>query len=98
MMPRTMIPLSRRIKFFLNPVLDKQHQRALLDYFQAIIFCQHNARVIADFEDRMSAVISRATNRMSKPYYTKEAMLAEIEDALQRSYDEGYEEGKKDAA
>jgi len=35
---------------------------------------------------------------MSKPYYTKEAMLAEISEFENRTYDDGYQEGRKDLA
>lgn len=67
------------------------------DYFLRIFFCHHNARVIADFEERMSSVIYAATNgRMSKAYYTKEVMISEIEDAFSEQYKEGYEDGKND--
>lgn len=70
--------------------------RTIKDYFLALIYCQHNARIIADFEDRMSSVIYAATDRMSKPYYSKEAMLAEIKDAQDRLYQDAYEEGQSD--
>lgn len=67
------------------------------NYFLRIWFCHHNARVIADFEERMTSVIYTATGgRMSKPYYTKETMIAEINEHLSNQYDEGYEDGKNE--
>jgi hypothetical protein len=63
------------------------------------IYAQHNARVIIDFENRMSAVICEASGHlMSKPYYTAEAMLAQIHEHQQQFYAEGYADGRKDVA
>lgn len=99
MKTQTYCPLIRRVKDVLNPIFDKKYGRSLLDYVLAVMFCQHNARVIADFEDRMSSVIYDATGgRMSKPYYEKAAMSAGIADAFQRTYEEGYKDGKEDGA
>lgn len=68
------------------------------DWFLQIWFCHHNARVIADFEKRMSMVIYDATGgAMSKPYYTLEAMQGEINAFIERERDEAYAEGRKDA-
>ena len=65
---------------------------------ERVYFCHHNARVIEDFEDRMCSVIYDATDgRMSKPYYTREAMSVEITAAFERQYNEGYEDGQKDS-
>lgn len=69
------------------------------DYFLRIFYCHHNARVIADFEDRMTSVIYTATNgKMSKPYYPKEVMIYEIEQALSDQYDEGYKDATEELA
>lgn len=68
------------------------------DYFLRFIYAQHNARVIIDFENRMSAVIYEASGgMMSKSYYTEEAMLAQIREHADRERDEWYAEGRKDA-
>lgn len=61
-----------------------------------VIYCHHNARVLADMEWRFSVVLSEVTRGMSKPYYTKEAMLAEIQAKWIEDYDEAYQEGFKD--
>ena len=62
------------------------------------IYAQHNARVITDFEHRMRMVIWDATGGlMSKPYYTLEAMRAEIAAHLSAQYEDAYAEGRKDA-
>lgn len=50
----------------------------IIGWFQRVYYCHHNARVIADFEDRMSFVLWSCTKGMSKPYYDKHAMVAEI--------------------
>jgi hypothetical protein len=69
------------------------------NWLERFIYAQHNARVIVGFEDRMSSVIYAATGgMMSKPYYTTEAMLAQIDEARQREYDEAYQEGRRDLA
>jgi len=69
------------------------------DWFLRFIFAQHNARVIANFEDRMCSVIYEASGEMmSKPYYTTEAMLAQIREAQSREYDRAYAEGRRDLA
>lgn len=69
------------------------------DWFLRWIYAQHNARVIINFEDRMVSVIYAASGgMMSKPYYTKEAMLAEIRRHESETFDEGYQEGQKDKA
>lgn len=62
------------------------------------IHAQHNARVIRDFENRMTSVIHAATGVMSKPYYTADAMLTEIAAAQARAYDDAYAEGRRDLA
>jgi hypothetical protein len=69
------------------------------DWFLRWIYAQHNARVIADFEDRMVSVIYAATGGlMSRPYYTTEAMLQCIREFESRTFDDGYREGQKDLA
>ena len=67
------------------------------DWFLRWVYAQHNARVIIDFESRMSTVVWAATGgMMSKAYYTAEAMLAEIRDAEERAYNLAYAEGRAD--
>jgi hypothetical protein len=63
------------------------------------VYAQHNARVLIDFENRMSAVICEATGHvMSKSYYTVEAMLSQIAEHHSRLYDDAYAEGRRDTA
>lgn len=67
------------------------------DWFLRWIYAQHNARVIIDFESRMSAVICAATGgMMSKPYYREETMLQVIEEYHSKLYDDGYKDGHSD--
>jgi NTP pyrophosphatase (non-canonical NTP hydrolase) len=65
------------------------------NWLAQIWFCHHNARVLADMEVRMARVIHHATGTMSKPYYTLESMLAEIDDRSNTLYDEAYKEGRE---
>jgi hypothetical protein len=63
------------------------------------VYAQHNARVIEDFESRMVAVAYEGSGgMMSKPYYTKEAMIGAFQDYQNRQYDEAYQEGRRDLA
>jgi hypothetical protein len=66
-------------------------------WFERVYYCHHNARVISDFEWRMACVLTECTRGMSKPYYTIEAMRAEISDYQQQLYKDGYDEGYADA-
>jgi hypothetical protein len=75
------------------------HWWSFQDWCLRWIHAQHNARVIVDFENRMSSVIADATgSMMSKSYYTTEAMIAEMAAFRQRECDEAYAEGRKDLA
>jgi len=51
-------------------------------WFERIIYCHHNARVLADMEWRLSCVLDHCTNGMSKPYYSIGAMKVEIDDFI----------------
>ena len=63
------------------------------------VYAQHNARVIVDFENRMTSVVYDASGgMMSKPYYTVEAMAEQIADAKSRAYDNAYADGRRDLA
>lgn len=68
----------------------------LKNWFLRIYYCHHNARVIEDFEHRMSLVLCECTRGMSKPYYDVDAMLPEIRDFMQEQWDDGYAEGQRD--
>lgn len=71
---------------------------SICNVIEQFIFARHNARVVADFESRMVAVIHEASGgMMSKPYYTKEVMLDQIREASSRTWDDAYAEGRKDA-
>lgn len=83
--------------FMINLEISHPRVRGFLYWFERLYWAQHNAKVIEDFEDRMSRVIYAATDgRLSKPYYAVEAMEAEIYDAFIRKYDEGYSDGVHD--
>jgi hypothetical protein len=67
-------------------------------WFERIIYCHHNARVLSDMEYRMSCVLNHCTRGMSKPYYAVDDMLSEIDqyisDRCEEAVDdemEGYE-------
>lgn len=63
------------------------------------IYAQHNARELADFEDRMSWLLCHVTgSRMSKPYYAIETMRPIVDEWLQDEYEAAYQEGRKDLA
>lgn len=48
-------------------------------WFARLWWAQHNARVLADIEWRMSLLVEEATGgRMSKPYYSLDQMRPEI--------------------
>ena len=66
-------------------------------WFERVYYCHHNARVIADFEWRMSCVLTECTRGMSKPYYDIEDMRVQIQDFLTETYQEGYDEGYANA-
>lgn len=67
-------------------------------WLESLIYFRHNAKVIEDFEDRMRTVICTATgSMMSKPYYTKDAMLPMIDQHHRRLYDEGFDDGLDEA-
>lgn len=66
------------------------------EWFERVYYCHHNARVIADFEHRMACVLCECTSGMSKPYYTKEAMIAEIQSFMSDKYNEAYADGVAD--
>lgn len=48
-------------------------------WVERVIYCHHNARVLADMEWRLGCVLNHCTNGMSKAYYPVEAMKAEID-------------------
>lgn len=67
-------------------------------WIERVIYCHHNARVLSDMEYRLACVLDTATGgQMSKPYYEKDIMLAEIEDYLNNERDEAYNAGYNDA-
>lgn len=65
-------------------------------FIERHVYAKHNVDVIVDFEHRMSVVLCECTRGMSKPYYTAEAMCAEISDFLSQKYDEGYDDAIAD--
>ena len=63
------------------------------------IYAQHNARVLSDFESRMSSTVYLATGgMMSKPYYTIEAIRSQIEEHHNSLYEDAYSDGREDLA
>lgn len=61
-----------------QPILDG------IEWIERVIYCHHNARVLVDMESRFSHVLSHVTNRMSKAYYSTDAMIAECDAAMER--------------
>lgn len=60
------------------------------DWFIRFVYAQHNARVIADFENRMSTLLERATGGViSKPYCKIDVMLDAVEEFHNLLYDAG---------
>lgn len=67
-----------------------------LRWFERVVYCHHNARVVEDFEDKVSTILWNFSN-LSKPYYTKEVCVAAISEHISDRVDEAYSEGRKDA-
>lgn len=68
-----------------------------VNWLRRFYYAQHNARVIEDFENRMSFLVCLATGQwMSKPYYTIEEMRAQVNNHHQREYAYGYNDGIDD--
>lgn len=73
--------------------------REIREWFERIIYCHHNARVLADTEWRLSSVLCEATGgKMSKPNYEEQIMLAVIRDHMQEQYEQGYNDAKEELA
>lgn len=73
------------------------HWERARDWVLRFVHAQHNARVIIDFERRMTSVIHEATGYlMSKPYYELDTMLDLIREHHSKLFDDGYEEAKLD--
>ena len=98
--------LTRRLRLWWwnevkNPILYSSFWLMRIDpiiaWIERVIYCHHNARVIADFERRMSVVLCNCTRAMSKPYYAADAMCSEINSYINERCDEAYDEGRKDA-
>lgn len=49
------------------------------EWCERIIYCHHNARVLAEMEWRLGCVLNHCTRGMSKPYYTLDDMRKEID-------------------
>lgn len=96
-MIKTIIRMLRSGDRDLIPLVVGAQTARVRDFFLRFVYAQHNARVIIDFESRMSAVIYAATGGlMSKSYYHEDAMLAEIREHESRERDFWYAEGRKD--
>ena len=66
-------------------------------WWMRIWHCHHNARVIEQFESRMSGVLYTATGgKLSKAYYDERLMCSEIEQYLSDTYEEGYQDALKE--
>lgn len=73
--------------------------REVRDWFEQIIYCHHNARVLAETEWRLSSVLCEATGgKMSKPGYDEQTMLIHIRDYMQEQYEQGYNDAKEELA
>lgn len=75
-----------------------EQYRTWKDWLSAIWNAQHNACVIADFEERMSELLDVATcGQLSKPYYEINSIIKSmIEDEFTKSYEEGYKDALRD--
>lgn len=74
-----------------------QYWMPVREWFERILFCHHNARVLADMEYRFSCVLCEATGgKMSKAYYEKDVMLAVVRDFHEELYQDGYADGQAD--
>lgn len=61
------------------------------------VYAQRTYRELIELEDNMVSVIYEATGgMMSKPNYTKDAMLQMIRQHHADLYDDGYKDGHKD--
>ena len=69
----------------------------MIEWLKRFWYAQHNARVLADMEWRFILAIEEATNgRMSKAYYSIEAMRSEIAAARNETYQMGYDDAKSE--
>jgi hypothetical protein len=64
---------------------------------ERVIYCHHNARVLADLEYRMSVLLCEATDVLSKPHYNIDVMTGAIAEKNRRVYREGYDDAKEEA-
>lgn len=66
------------------------------EWFERVIYCHHNARVLADMEYRMSCLLEAATGgKMSKAYYDKDTVAVYVHDHHQYLYQEGWDDAVK---
>lgn len=71
--------------------------RDVKDWFLRWVYAQHNARVLADMENRFCIVLCEASgNMMSKAYYDKDVMLNQIALHHQKLYNDGYCDAEED--
>lgn len=97
-MIKTIFRLMSNGDSHLVPIVISAQWDRVKNFFLRYVYAHHNARVIIDFENRMSSVIYAATGgMMSKSYYTEEVMLDQIREFQNREMDEWYAEGRKDA-
>ena len=69
---------------------------AAFEWCERVVYCHHNARVLADMEYRFSCVLDHATGgRMSKPYYDKEMIYSVIDDYQNEQIDDAVKDALK---
>lgn len=64
---------------------------------ERVIYCQHNARVLAEMEWRLSVILERATGgKLSKAYYDVPTMTAWIDNYVEECCDDARREAVED--
>ena len=71
---------------------------AIKEWFERVIYCHHNARVLADTEWRLSCVLDAATGgKLSKPSYDWPTMSSWIDDHHSVLYRGGWDDAVEQA-
>lgn len=66
---------------------------AIKAWCERVIYCHHNARVLADMEWRMSDLLDHATGgRMSKAYYASDVMERAVDDHVMNERNDAWHE------
>lgn len=69
---------------------------AVKEWCERVIYCHHNARVLADMEYRMSCLLDTASGgQMSKAYYDWPTMRIYVQDHHTSLYQNGWDDACK---